>query len=88
MTDLMTFAFSLVKKLRGAKPLVRDRLRSFLREYTDKGVLPLGIHTDAVGDDAYWWVVFDPSRFPSDDKRMDYVEGRSPRGMKVVVLEI
>lgn len=88
MSDLMTFALSLVRKLRGAHPRTRDRLKSFLREFRDKGVLPLGVHTDTVGDQAYWWVVFDKTKFPSDDARMDYLESRSPRGMKMVALEI
>ncbi|HTM67934.1 MAG TPA: hypothetical protein VL426_01415 [Candidatus Binatia bacterium] len=85
---LLTFAASLYKKLAKARPATRDRVKAILTEVLEGGAIPLGIHKDAVGDDAYWWLLHDASRFPTEDAMMDALEARSPRGMKMVVLRL
>jgi hypothetical protein len=83
MGDLLAFAFFLHKKLRAAAPKTRDRLKTFLKEFRDAGAIPLGLHGDE-----YWWVVYDRSRFASDRALDDYLEARTPSGMKKNVLTL
>lgn len=85
---ILTFAASLYKSLSKARPTTRERVKAILRDTIDGGAIPLGIHKDAVGDDAYWWLLHDPSRFADEDAMMDALEARSPRGMKMVVLRL
>lgn len=88
MGNLMTYALALLKKIKNADPATRSKLGSFIQECKDLGAIPLGIRDDASGKKAYWWLVSDLSRFPSEKARLDELRRRSPDGLTLVVLTI
>ena len=50
--------------------------------------IPLGIAKTESGTDAYWWVVYDATRFPSENAQWDHLRGRTPPGYQMIVLTV
>jgi hypothetical protein len=86
--SLLRFASTLFTKLQAAHPKTRERIKSFIDEARARGAIPLGMRKTEAGTDAYWWVVYDASRFPSEDARWQYLQERSPPGIPLVVLTV
>lgn len=88
MANLMFFAAFLYKKMLGADHGTRERLRSFLREIKESGAIPLGMHKNDAGTDAYWWLVYDAGRFASPDALTRHLKERTPPNLTMVILTI
>jgi hypothetical protein len=86
--SILSLATLLYRKVRSANPPTKARIESFIEDIKAKGVIPLGLGKDASGRDAYWWAVYDRTKFASDDALMDYLESRSPPGFTMGVLFI
>lgn len=86
--SLLRLASTLYSKLQGAHPKTRERIEEALRDVKASGAIPLGIRKTDAGTDAYWWVVYDATRFPSEDARWNYLRERTPPGYPMIVLTV
>lgn len=86
--SLLRLASTLYGKLQGAHPKTRERIEEALRDVKASGAIPLGIRKTETGTDAYWWVVYDATRFPSENEQWDYLRERTPPGYQMIVLTV
>ncbi len=86
--SLLRLASTLYAKLQNAHPKTRERIEAALRDVKATGAIPLGIRKTDAGTDAYWWVVYDTARFPSEDARWEYLKERTPPGYQMIILTV